>query len=62
LIITRGFGLAYGGFSDAMESQQAKVGLIARTLSDRRWVGLLVWASVAAIAVGALLLAVPNKG
>jgi len=62
LIIAGGLGLAYGGFSYTRESQQAKVGPIELTVNDRQWVSVPVWAGMAAIAVGALLLAVPRRG
>ncbi len=62
LIIAGGLGLAYGGFSYTRESQQAKVGPIELTVNDRQWVGIPLWAGIAAIAVGALLLAVPRQG
>jgi small neutral amino acid transporter SnatA (MarC family) len=61
LIIAGGLALAYGGFSYTRESQQAKLGPIELTVNDRQWVGIPVWAGMAAIAVGALL-AVPGKG
>lgn len=62
LIIAGGLGLAYGGFSYTRESQQAKVGPIELTVNDRQWVSVPVWAGMAAIVVGALLLAVPRRG
>jgi small neutral amino acid transporter SnatA (MarC family) len=62
LIIAGGLGLAYGGFNYTKESQQANLGPLELTVSDRQWVGIPVWAGVAAIAMGALLLAVPRNG
>lgn len=62
LIIAGGLGLAYGGFNYTKESQQANLGPLELTVTDRQWVGIPVWAGVAAIAIGALLLAVPRKG
>lgn len=62
LIIAGGLALAYGGFSYTRESQQAKVGPVELTLNERQWVGVPVWAGMAAIAVGVLLLAVPRRG
>ncbi len=62
LIIAGGLGLAYGGFSYTRESQQAKLGPIELTVTDRQWVGIPVWSGMAAVALGALLLAVPGKG
>jgi len=62
LIIAGGLGLAYGGFNYTKESQQANLGPLELTVNDRQWVGIPVWAGLAAIAIGALLLAVPRKG
>jgi len=62
LIIAGGLGLAYGGFSYTKESQQAKVGPLELTVNDRQWVSVPIWAGVAAIAIGAVLLAVPRQG
>ncbi|ADC62090.1 hypothetical protein [Allochromatium vinosum] len=61
-IIAGGLGLAYGGFNYTKASQQANLGPLELTVTDRQWVGIPVWAGLAAIALGALLLAVPRKG
>jgi uncharacterized membrane protein len=60
LIIAGALGLAYGSFTYTKETQQAKIGPIELTVSDRETVNVPVWVGVAAIAVGALLLFVPK--
>lgn len=62
LIVAGGLGLAYGGFSYTKESQQANLGPLELTINDRQWIGIPVWAGVAAILIGTLLLAIPRKG
>jgi hypothetical protein len=53
--------LAYGGFSYTKETQGAKIGPIELTVQDRQTVNIPVWAGVAAIIAGALLLFVPKS-
>jgi hypothetical protein len=60
LIVAGGLGLAYGSFSYTKETQEAKLGPIELTVKDRQTVNVPVWAGVAAIVVGALLLFVPK--
>jgi preprotein translocase subunit SecG len=61
LIIAGALGLAYGSFSYTKETQQAKIGPLELTVSDRETVNVPVWAGVAAIMAGALLLLVPKN-
>ena len=61
LIIAGVLSLAYGGFSYTRDTQQAKIGPIELTVQDRQTVNIPVWAGVAAIVAGALLLFVPKK-
>lgn len=61
LIIAGTLGLAYGSFSYTRETQGAKVGPIELTVQDRQTVNIPVWAGVAAIVAGALLLLVPKN-
>jgi hypothetical protein len=60
LIVAGGLGLAYGGFSYTKETQEAKLGPIELTVKDRQTVNIPVWAGVAAIVAGVLLLLVPK--
>lgn len=61
LIIAGGLGLAYGGFSYTKSTQQAQVGPLELTVNERETVNIPIWAGVAAIAVGALLLVAPRN-
>jgi TRAP-type C4-dicarboxylate transport system permease small subunit len=61
LIIAGALGLAYGSFTYTKDTQQAKIGPLELTVSDRETVNVPVWAGIAAIAVGALLLFVPKS-
>lgn len=61
LIVGGGLGLAYGGFSYTKETTQAQVGPLELTVQDRERVNIPIWAGVASIVVGALLLVVPRN-
>jgi len=61
LIVAGGLGLAYGSFSYTKETQQAQLGPLELTVSDRQTVNIPVWAGAAAIAAGLLLLVVPKN-
>jgi hypothetical protein len=60
LIIGGGLGLAYGGFNYTKETTQAQLGPLELTVEDRETVNIPIWAGVASIVVGALLLLVPR--
>lgn len=62
LVVAGVLGLAYGGFSYTQETRQAQIGPIELTVQDRRTVNVPVWAGVAALVAGALLLLVPKDG
>jgi TRAP-type C4-dicarboxylate transport system permease small subunit len=61
LIICGGLGLAYGGFSYTKETTQARVGPVELTVQDRETVNIPIWAGVASVVAGALLLFVPRN-
>jgi multidrug transporter EmrE-like cation transporter len=61
LMIAGVLGLAYGSFSYTKETQQARIGPIELTVQDRQTVNIPVWAGVAAIMAGVLLLLVPKN-
>lgn len=61
LIIAGALGLAYGRFSYTKETQQAQIGPIELTVKDRQTINIPVWAGVASLAAGLLLLLLPNK-
>ena len=61
LILVGGLGLAYGSFSYTKETQEAKIGPLELTVKDRQTVNIPVWAGVAAIVAGALMLVIPKS-
>lgn len=54
-------GLAYGKFSYTKETHEAKLGPLELSLKDKETVNIPVWAGVAAIAAGGVLLILPKK-
>lgn len=63
LIVAGVLGLAYGGFSYTKDTQQAKIGPIELSVTEKQTVNVPVWAGVLAIvAGGALLLFGGRKG
>lgn len=61
LIIAGTLGLAYGSFSYTKETHQATLGPIELSVKDKRTVNVPVWAGIAALVAGALLLLVPKN-
>ncbi|CCE24263.1 hypothetical protein [Methylotuvimicrobium alcaliphilum] len=61
LVIAGILGLAYGQFSYTKETQQAKLGPLELTVKDTETVNVPVWAGVAAIVVGGVLLLYAGK-
>ena len=56
LIVLGALGLAYGSFTYTKETHQAKIGPIELSIKDKETVNIPVWAGVAAIVAGAILL------
>lgn len=54
-------GLAYGGFTYTTETHEAKIGPLELSVKDKETVNVPIWAGVAAIVVGGLLLLVPKE-
>ncbi len=61
LLVIGVLGLAYGGFSYTKETTQAQIGPLELTVQDRETVNIPIWAGVASIVVGGLLLFVPRN-
>ena len=61
LIVAGILGLAYGSFSYTKESHDAKLGPVEISVKDKETVNIPVWAGVAAIVMGGLLLLAPAK-
>ena len=56
LIVAGTAGLAYGGFSLIKDSRDVKLGPIQLSVKQTETINVPVWAGVAGIATGALLL------
>lgn len=54
-------GLAYGGFSYTSDVHQADIGSLHLSLAERERVNIPVWAGVAFILAGGVLLVIPVK-
>jgi hypothetical protein len=61
LIVAGTLGLVYGSFTFTKETHEANVGPIELSIKDRETVNVPVWAGVAAIALGGVLLVVGGK-
>ena len=61
LIMIGVLGLAYGSFSYTKETQQARIGPLELTVQDRQTVNIPIWAGIAAVIAGGLLLFVPKN-
>jgi len=61
LIMIGVLGLAYSSFSYTRETQQARIGPLELTVQDRQTVNIPIWAGIAAIIAGGLLLFVPKN-
>ena len=61
LIVAGVLGLVISSFSFTKETHEAKLGPIALSVKEKKTVNIPVWASVAAIVVGGLLLVVDGK-
>jgi multidrug transporter EmrE-like cation transporter len=56
LIVAGTLGLLYGGFTYTKETHEATLGPIELSIKDKETVNVPVWAGVAAIAAGVILL------
>lgn len=61
LIVAGIAGIGLGGFSFTRETHQAKIGPIELSVKEKESVNIPLWASVAAIVVGGVLLVVGGK-
>lgn len=55
LLVAGVLGLAYGSFSFTKETHEAKIGPLEMSVKDKETVNIPVWAGVAALAVGGVL-------
>ncbi|MDA8128626.1 MAG: hypothetical protein M0Z73_08035 [Betaproteobacteria bacterium] len=58
LIVAGSLGLIYGGFTYTKKTDQLEVGPIELSIKDKERVDIPVWAGVAAIVAGVVLLLV----
>ena len=56
LIVAGGLGLLYGGFTYTKDTHEAKIGPIVLSVKDKETVNIPIWAGVAAVAAGMILL------
>ena len=56
LIVAGALALAYGGFSYTKETHEAKLGPIELSVQERETVNIPIWAGVAGIVIGGVLL------
>ena len=62
LLVAGVLGLAYGGFSYTKDTTAVKLGPIELTVKEKQSVNVPLWAGVASIVVGGVLLALGGKG
>ena len=61
LIVGGALALAFGGFSYTKDSSAVKIGPIEVSVKEKESVNVPLWAGVAAVVVGGLLLALGKK-
>ncbi|OIR00190.1 hypothetical protein GALL_176470 [mine drainage metagenome] len=61
LIVAGTLGLIYGGFSYTKNTTVVKLGPVELSAKEKKTVNIPLWAGVAAIGVGGLLLVLGNK-
>ena len=62
LLIAGVLGLAYGGFSYTKDTTAVKVGPIELTVKEKQTVNIPLWAGIASIIAGGVLLVLGGKG
>ncbi len=61
LIVAGVLGLVYGSFSYTKDTQQAKIGPIELSVTEKKTVNVPIWAGVVAIVAGGALLLFGSK-
>ena len=61
LIVAGALGLAYGGFSYTKDTTVLKLGTIELSAKEKQTVNIPMWAGIAAIVAGGLLLVMGGK-
>ena len=62
LLIAGALGLMYGGFTYTSETHRADVGPLHMTVKEKDYVNVPVWAGIAALVAGGMLLVLRPKG
>ena len=62
LLIAGVLGLAYGGFSYTKDTTAVKLGPIELTVKEKQTVNIPLWAGIASIIAGGVLLVLGGKG
>ncbi len=62
LLVGGVLGLIYGGFSYTKDTTAVKLGPIELTVKEKQTVNIPLWAGIASIAIGGVLLVVGGKG
>lgn len=61
LIVAGILGLAFGGFSYTKETHGTKIGPVELSVKDKERVNIPLWAGIAAVVAGGVLLVMPRK-
>ena len=61
LIVAGILGIVYGQFSYTKETHEVKLGPIELAVKEKKTVNVPLWAGIASIVAGALLLLVPKR-
>ena len=61
LLIAGALGLMYGGFSYTSDTHHADVGPLHMTVKEKDYLNIPVWAGVAALVAGGMLLVLRQK-
>jgi len=62
LIVAGIAGLVYGKFTYTKATHEANLGPLSLSVKEKKTVNVPLWAGIAAIVAGALLLVVPRRG
>jgi hypothetical protein len=61
LVVAGLLGLAYGGFTFTKETHDTKIGPLELSVKDQERVNIPIWAGVAAVVAGGVMLVMPRK-
>ena len=61
LIVAGLLGLAYGGFTFTKDSHDTKIGPLELSVKDKERVNIPIWAGVAAVVAGGVMVLMPRK-